>query len=153
MLFSNPDRIREFIKAVYVEKKFARGISSDKPPRVTQAIFLQIISQYVSFSLSLSLSSNHVFLILLFIFNRTIKTSMRTGRLALIIHIPKAHLMTINTKIVAMESLPGFKPGGLVQRGYLMMGSSIVLNTTTIDFPMMVLVLGILISQFLVQVI
>jgi len=33
---SNPDRIREFIKAVYVEKKFVRRLSSDKPPRDTQ---------------------------------------------------------------------------------------------------------------------
>lgn len=35
---SNPDKIREFIKNVYVERKYAGGKSSDKPPRDTQAI-------------------------------------------------------------------------------------------------------------------
>ena len=35
-LCSKPDRIREFIRSVYVEKKYAGGRSSDKPPRDTQ---------------------------------------------------------------------------------------------------------------------
>ncbi|KAJ8635218.1 hypothetical protein MRB53_009485 [Persea americana] len=34
---SNPDKIREFIKNVYVERKYAGGKSSDKPPRDTQS--------------------------------------------------------------------------------------------------------------------
>ncbi|XP_010904972.1 probable ADP-ribosylation factor GTPase-activating protein AGD14 [Elaeis guineensis] len=34
---SNVDRIREFIKNVYVDKKYARGRSSDKPPRDMQS--------------------------------------------------------------------------------------------------------------------
>ncbi|XP_064950851.1 probable ADP-ribosylation factor GTPase-activating protein AGD14 isoform X4 [Musa acuminata AAA Group] len=33
---SNLDKLREFIKYVYVEKKYAGGISSDKPPRDMQ---------------------------------------------------------------------------------------------------------------------
>ncbi|KAG0498219.1 hypothetical protein HPP92_002910 [Vanilla planifolia] len=33
---SYPDKIREFIKKVYVDKKYAGGISSDKPPRDPQ---------------------------------------------------------------------------------------------------------------------
>ncbi|XP_017248004.1 probable ADP-ribosylation factor GTPase-activating protein AGD14 isoform X1 [Daucus carota subsp. sativus] len=33
---SNADKIREFIKAVYVDKKYAGGKTSDKPPRGTQ---------------------------------------------------------------------------------------------------------------------
>ncbi|XP_020245867.1 probable ADP-ribosylation factor GTPase-activating protein AGD14 isoform X2 [Asparagus officinalis] len=33
---SNPDKIREFIKAVYVDKRYAGSRSSDKPPRDTQ---------------------------------------------------------------------------------------------------------------------
>lgn len=33
---SNPDKIREFIKNVYVDKKYAGSVSSDKPPRDTQ---------------------------------------------------------------------------------------------------------------------
>lgn len=35
---SNPDKIREFIKSVYVDKKYAGGRSSDKPPRDTQSL-------------------------------------------------------------------------------------------------------------------
>ncbi|XP_039132235.1 probable ADP-ribosylation factor GTPase-activating protein AGD14 isoform X1 [Dioscorea cayenensis subsp. rotundata] len=35
---SKPDRIREFIRSVYVEKKYAGGRSSDKPPRDTQSL-------------------------------------------------------------------------------------------------------------------
>ncbi|XP_078445006.1 ARF GAP-like zinc finger-containing protein ZIGA4 isoform X2 [Wolffia australiana] len=34
---SKPDRIREFIKSVYVEKLYSGGKSSDKPPRTTQS--------------------------------------------------------------------------------------------------------------------
>uniref|UniRef100_A0A1D1YB53 Putative ADP-ribosylation factor GTPase-activating protein AGD14 n=1 Tax=Anthurium amnicola TaxID=1678845 RepID=A0A1D1YB53_9ARAE len=34
---SKPDRIREFIKSVYVDKKYAGGRSSDKPPRDVQS--------------------------------------------------------------------------------------------------------------------
>ncbi|CAL9079972.1 unnamed protein product [Musa textilis] len=34
---SNLDKLREFIKYVYVEKKYAGGISSDKPPRDMQS--------------------------------------------------------------------------------------------------------------------
>ncbi|XP_038977436.1 probable ADP-ribosylation factor GTPase-activating protein AGD14 isoform X1 [Phoenix dactylifera] len=37
---SNVDKIREFIKNVYVDKKYARGRSSDKPPRDTQVFIL-----------------------------------------------------------------------------------------------------------------
>lgn len=35
---SNPDRIREFIKSVYVDKKYAGGRTSDKPPRDMQSL-------------------------------------------------------------------------------------------------------------------
>jgi hypothetical protein len=34
---SNPDRIREFIRAVYVDKKYA-GVSSNKPATETEVI-------------------------------------------------------------------------------------------------------------------
>lgn len=35
---SNPDKIREFIKSVYIDKRFAGIRSSDKPPRDTQNV-------------------------------------------------------------------------------------------------------------------
>ncbi|KAJ6810672.1 putative ADP-ribosylation factor GTPase-activating protein AGD14 isoform X2 [Iris pallida] len=54
---SNPDKIREFIKSVYVDKKYAGGRSSDKPPRDTQSLKgheedLRRASSYHSFSQS-----------------------------------------------------------------------------------------------------
>lgn len=35
---SNVDKIREFIKSVYVERRYAGGKTTDKPPRDVQAI-------------------------------------------------------------------------------------------------------------------
>ena len=35
---SNVDKIREFIKNVYVERRYAGGKTTDKPPRDVQAI-------------------------------------------------------------------------------------------------------------------
>lgn len=37
---SNVDKIREFIKSVYVERRYAGGKTTDKPPRDVQAICL-----------------------------------------------------------------------------------------------------------------
>ncbi|KAG5556157.1 hypothetical protein RHGRI_006696 [Rhododendron griersonianum] len=36
---SNADKVREFIKNVYVDRKYAGGKTSDKPPRDMQAIY------------------------------------------------------------------------------------------------------------------
>ncbi|RRT45676.1 hypothetical protein B296_00054945 [Ensete ventricosum] len=41
--YSNLDKLREFIKYVYVEKKYAGGISSDKPPRDMQVYSKDIL--------------------------------------------------------------------------------------------------------------
>lgn len=38
--FSNPDRIREFIRAVYVDKKYAGGKSTDKPVNDSEVMSL-----------------------------------------------------------------------------------------------------------------
>lgn len=41
---SNADKIREFIKNVYVDKKFAGGKSSERPPRDAQVSISNLIS-------------------------------------------------------------------------------------------------------------
>ena len=38
LYWSNVDKIREFIKHEYVERRYAGGKSTDKPPRDVQAI-------------------------------------------------------------------------------------------------------------------
>lgn len=42
---SNVEKVREFIKNVYVEKRYAGGNTSDMPPKDMQAITLQPISK------------------------------------------------------------------------------------------------------------
>lgn len=41
---SNADKIREFIKNVYVDKKFTGGKSSERPPRDSQVSISSLIS-------------------------------------------------------------------------------------------------------------
>ena len=40
---SNADKIREFIKNVYVDRKYAGGKTSDKPPRDIQVISFYLV--------------------------------------------------------------------------------------------------------------
>lgn len=50
---SNVDKIRKFIKDVYVDRKYAGGKTSDKPPRDTQASSIQAVyflSQHIQIS-------------------------------------------------------------------------------------------------------
>lgn len=39
LLCSNVDKVREFIKAVYIDRKYAGGNNSEKPPRDMQVNF------------------------------------------------------------------------------------------------------------------
>lgn len=46
---SNVDKVRDFIKSVYVDRRYAIGKSFDKPPRDTQAILNSFLNPLYSF--------------------------------------------------------------------------------------------------------